>query len=183
MSRIPVPLSIVDTLAVSPPLLEAVQESFGAATDLFRLAGESPATPDGLLNLRKALEQGDLDPSTQKRIALAVRNYRENRRGHGACIDFTLNVVRQDGAQIECSRDADLSDEKARVAVALALRIVQKQGRLDEWDLAKAKRAGYTSVELLEIVGHVAFDALQDFINETFDTRTVPPVLEGARAA
>lgn len=171
MARIPVPLSIVDTLAVSPPLLNAVQASFGPAADLFRLAGETPATPNGLHNLRKALEQGRLPAATRDRITLAVQHYSEDLQCDRLMSSNEFRLGRCFG------------DTKSQVGIKFALRLIQQRGCVDEADLADVKRIGYSSVELLEIVGHVALNALTKYINEVFGTGSVPLEPEAARAA
>lgn len=169
MSDIPAPITIVDMIAASPSLLEAIEASFDPASALFNI----PATPAGLRNLRSALRNGGLPDATQKRIALAIgssdsHTYRRSR-------DFGLGQRHHDqGRQI---------DAKAQAAVSLAVKIAKCDGHVDEADLTPAKCAGFCASELLEIVGHVALNNLTIYINHLFATGDPVPVAQAARVA
>lgn len=174
MPDIPAPITIVDMVAASPPLLEAVEASFDPASDLFN----SPATPAGLHRLRSALRGGRLSGATQKRIALAIgnlddRTYRGIRR---------LGRAQQSFDYLR-SADVRLSDAKAQAAVNLAVKIAKCDGHVEEADLTAAKHAGFCASELLEIVGHVALNNLANYISHFFATENDFPFAQAARAA
>lgn len=174
MATISAPFTIVDMVASSPPLLEAVEASFEPSSDLFN----SPATPAGLRTLRRALRNGRLSDATQKRIALAIGNF--DGRAYR-----NISLLRRAQGPVGFSRQSDTppSDSKAQAAVGLAVRIAACDGCLEEADLVRIKQAGFCAAELLEIVGHVALNNLTNYINHLFATENHFPVAQTARAA
>lgn len=71
MSRIPA-IDPARADAKAQPLLDAVNKSLGVTPNLFRVAANSAAALEGLLDLNGALAKGRLDARTRETIALAV---------------------------------------------------------------------------------------------------------------
>ena len=183
MSRIPTP----DTIASAPqgahPLLQVVEESLGSVPNLFRLVANSPATLEGMLGMNGALSKGSLNAATRERIALAIANYNGCGYCNSAHTYLAKNVVRLDEAEIEANRKGRSTDAKADAAVKFALKIAKERGRITNADLAAVRLVGFSDAELVEIVGHVAYNILTNYLNEVFETEIDFPVVEVARAA
>lgn len=183
MSRIPTPATITDAPEAARPLLEAVKGSLGSVPNLFRLVGNSPAALEGMLGMNGALAKGSLNPATRERIALAIANYNGCSYCNSAHTYLAKNVAKLDEAEIEANRKGRSTDAKAEAAVQFALKIAKERGRITEGDIAAVKLAGFSNAELVEIVGHVGYNILTNYLNEAFDTEIDFPVVEAARAA
>ncbi len=71
MSRIPA-IDPATADAKAKPLLAALDKALGSTPNLFRVAANSPAVLEGLLNLNAAFGHGTLDVRVRESIALAV---------------------------------------------------------------------------------------------------------------
>ncbi|MEP2101649.1 MAG: carboxymuconolactone decarboxylase family protein [Parasphingorhabdus sp.] len=183
MSRIPTPAKVSEAPEGSHPLLEAVEGSIGSVPNLFRLVATSPATLEGMLGLNGALGKGALNAATRERIALAIANFNGCSYCNSAHTYIAKNVAKLDEAEIEANRKGRSTDAKADPAVQFALKIAEQRGRITDGDIAAVKLAGFTDAELLEIVGHVGYNILTNYLNEVFGTEIDFPVVEAARAA
>ncbi len=183
MSRIPTPATIAGTPASAHPLLEAVQESLGSVPNLFRLVANSPETLGGMLGMNDALSRGKLSAATRERIALAIANYNGCSYCNSAHTYLAKNVAKLDEAEIKANRSGRSTDAKADAAVQFAVKIAKERGRITNGDLAAVRLVGFSDAELVEIVGHVAYNILTNYLNEVFDTEIDFPVVEAARAA
>ncbi|MEM7683225.1 MAG: carboxymuconolactone decarboxylase family protein [Pseudomonadota bacterium] len=183
MSRISTPATITEAPEASQSQLEAVKASLGSVPNMFRLVSQSPATLEGLLGLNGALSRGSLNVATRERIALAIANYNGCSYCNSAHTYLGRKVAKLDDAEIDAARRGRSTDAKADAAVGLALKVAEARGRVSEADLAKARLAGFTDGELIEIVGHVALNTLTNYVNEAFATEIDFPVVEASRAA
>lgn len=183
MSRIPTPATIADSPEAARPLLEAVEGSLGSVPNLFRLVANSPETLEGMLSMNGGLCKGALNPATRERIALAIANYNGCSYCNSAHTYLAKNVAKLDEAEIAANRTGRSTDAKADAAVQFALKIAEERGRVTEGDIAAVRIAGFSDAEIVEIVGHVGYNILTNYLNEVFDTQIDFPVVEAARAA
>ncbi len=183
MSRIKTPATIAEAPQAARPLLEAVEGSLGSVPNLFRLVGNSPETLEGMLGMNGALAKGSLNPATRERIALAIANYNGCSYCNSAHTYLAKNIAKLDEAEIAANRSGHSTDAKADAAVQFALKIAEQRGRVSEGDIAAARLAGFSDGELVEIVGHVAYNILTNYLNEAFGTQIDFPLVEAARAA
>ncbi len=183
MSRIPTPATIADSPEAARPLLEAVEASLGSVPNLFRLVANSPITLEGMLGMNGALSKGSLNAATRERIALAIANYNGCSYCNSAHTYLAKNVAKLDEAEIASNRSGRSTDAKADAAVQFALKIAEERGRVTEGDIATVRLAGFSDAEIVEIVGHVGYNILTNYLNEVFDTEIDFPVVEAARAA
>jgi AhpD family alkylhydroperoxidase len=177
MSRIPTPISIEASPVASQPLLEAVKQQLGAAPNMFRLIGTSPAALEGYLGLSGALGKGQLDLKTRQRIALAVAE----RNGCDYCLSahtyLGKNLAKLEDAEMDANRDGGSGDAKASAAVRFAVRLVQERGHVSPADVEAVKAAGYSDAQLIEIVLHVALNTLTNYVNVVAATDIDFPVV------
>lgn len=183
MSRIPTPATIADAPQGARPLLEAVEGSLGSVPNLFRMVANSPAALEGMLAMNGALDKGSLNAATRERIALAIANYNSCNYCNSAHTYLAKNVAKLDEAEIAANRTGRSTDAKADAAVQFALKIAAERGRVTDGDIAAVRLAGFSDAEIVEIVGHVGYNILTNYLNEAFDTEIDFPVVEAARAA
>lgn len=183
MSRIKAPHSIDAAPEKAQPLLNAVKAKLGKAPNLYLLTAASPAALEGLLSLNGALGQGALDAATRERIALAIANVNGCDYCNSAHTYLAKNVAKLSDDEIALNRDGRSNDAKADAAVSLARKIALSRGEVSDNEIARAKAAGLSDAELVEIVAHVALNSFTNYLNEVFKTPVDFPVVAAKRAA
>ncbi len=183
MSRIPTPQTIEQTHEKARPLLNAVKAKLGKAPNLYLLTAASPAALEGLLSLSGALANGALDAATRERIALAIANVNGCDYCNSAHTYLAKTVAKLSDDEIERNREGRSNDVKADVAVSLARKIAFSRGEISDGEIARAKGAGISDAELVEIVAHVALNTFTNYLNEVFKTPVDFPVVAAKRAA
>lgn len=183
MSRIPTPQAIEQTPEKAQPLLNAVKAKLGKAPNLYLLTAASPAALEGLLSLSGALGNGVLDAATRERIALAIANVNGCNYCNSAHTYLAKNIAKLSDEEIEKNREGRSGDVKADVAVSLARKIAFSRGDVTDGEIARAKGAGLSDAELVEIVAHVALNTFTNYVNEVFKTPVDFPVVAAKRAA
>jgi AhpD family alkylhydroperoxidase len=63
------------------------------------------------------------------------------------------------------ARRADSANPHTRAVLRLARSVLEQRGRVADEELAEARTAGVTDAEVLEIVAHVALNALSNYVN------------------
>ena len=182
MPRLPIPAPIETSPAAAQPLLQAVEKQLGVVPNLFRLVGTSPAALEGFLGLSGALAKGELSAATRGRIALAVAQ----NNGCDYCLSahtyLGKNLAKLSDAEMAANRDGGSTDPKAAAAVRFATEIVRTRGHVSDTDLKAVKNAGYSDVQIIEIVLHVALNTLTNYVNVVAKTEIDFPVVT-AKAA
>ena len=51
-----------------------------------------------------------------------------------------------------------------------AVEIVRQRGQVDASAVERARRAGFTDAELVEIIGHTALNTLTNYVNSVLET-------------
>mgnify|MGYP006406170043 FL=1 len=177
MSRIPTPATLDVSPAASQPLLQTVQASLGSVPNLFRLLGNSPATLEGYLQLNGALDEGELEPATRERIALAVAEVNQCHYCLAAHTYLGKHVAKLTDTEILANRHGSSGDHQAEVAVKFAVLLVQRRGDVSRADVETVLAAGYSHAQLLEIIAHVALTTLTNYVNRALDTEIdFPPI-------
>jgi uncharacterized peroxidase-related enzyme len=183
MPRINAPQAIDAAPEKAQSLLNAVKAKLGKAPNLYLLAATSPAALEGLLSLNGALGHGALDAPTRERIALAVANVNGCDYCNSAHTFLAKNIAKLSDDEIEKNREGRSNDAKADAAVSLARKIALARGDVTDGEIARAKAAGLSDAELVEIVAHVALNTFTNYLNEVFKTTVDFPVVAAKRAA
>lgn len=170
MSHIPTPATIDAAPEASRPMLEAIKKQLGSVPNIFRMMSNSPAVLGAYTGMSGALGKGALDAATRERIALAVGQL----NGCHYCVSahsmIAKNVAKLDADEIYANRRGVSNDARADAAVRFAVKIVQARGGVKPSDIDAVKAAGYSDEEVVEIVGHVAFATLTNYLNEVLGT-------------
>ncbi|MEM6355412.1 MAG: carboxymuconolactone decarboxylase family protein [Pseudomonadota bacterium] len=150
---------------------------------MFRLIGNSAAMLEGYLGLDSALGKGTISAAKRERIAIALANTNCCDYCNGAHTFPAKTLAKLDHAELAANRAGSSTDAKAHAAVAFAVKVATNRGRVSEDDLAHMRDAGHSDADVVEIVGHVALDALTNYVNEVFETDLDFPFAGAARAA
>jgi len=183
MTRIALPATIDAAPEKAQSLLNAVKAKLGKAPNLYLLTAASPAALEGLLSLSGALGQGALDAATRERIALAIANVNGCDYCNSAHTYLAKNIAKLSDEEIAKNRDGRSGDVKADVAVSLARKIAFSRGDVTDGEIARAKGAGLSDAELVEIVAHVALNTFTNYLNEVFKTPVDFPAVASAKRA
>ncbi len=169
MSRIPIPAT-EQAPSAAQPLLASAKKQLGTAPNLLRILANSPAALEAYLGLSGALANGDLDAATRERVALAVAEV----NGCDYCLSAhtyrAREVAKLDDAEITANQSGASSDMKADAAIRFAAKLVRERGRVSEADFAAVKHAGYSDVEMVEIIAHVGLSLFSNMVNVALKT-------------
>lgn len=169
MSRLSIP-AVVDAPAASQPLLAAVQSKLGVVPNLMKLLGHSPAALEGYLSLSGALDKGVLNAKLRESLALAVAES----NGCDYCLAahsyIGKNLVKLSDDEIAQARDGRATDTRTDTALRFAQRVVSERGHVQDADIAALRAAGFSDAETVEIVLHVALNALTNYVNNVAHT-------------
>jgi uncharacterized peroxidase-related enzyme len=124
----------------------------------------SPAALRGYLGLRDALTGGALGPVARELLALLVAQDNDCEY----CVSahsFRGDRMRISGEDLIRARHADSPNPHTRAVLRLARSVLAQRGRVADDELAEARAAGVTDAEVLEVVAHVALNALSNYVN------------------
>jgi len=180
MSRIP---AVDPTQAQGPQkeLLDAVQQKMGKAPNITRVMANAPAVLNSYLQLSGALGAGTLDAKVREQIALTVGEINQC----NYCLSAHTAIggmVGLSAHEIENARSAKAADPKANTILDLARTLTVNRGRLTDDELQKARNAGITDGELLEVTANVALNILTNYVNHLADTEIDFPAVQPAGA-
>lgn len=150
-------------------LLDGVQAAMGVIPNLMKTLAHSPAALEGYLNLNKALAHGVLSPKLREQLAIAVAQ--DNSCDY--CLSAHTFLGKRAGLgpdELAAARQGASDDQKAAAGLKFAKTIVQQRGQVSDEELAAVRQAGYTDVEITEIVGHVALNVLTNYFNVVAQT-------------
>ncbi len=168
MARIE-PVSPEETQEKSKELLGAVQEKFGKVPNIFKTMAHSPAAMEGFLQLHGALSKGVLSESFQEQIALCVSEV----NGCNYCLAAHTAIGKGAGISEEeviSSRQGEAVDPKIQAGLSFAGVIAANHGWVSDEDYKAVQQAGYSSEEIIEIIGQVAKNIFANYFNHIAET-------------
>lgn len=181
MSRLP--LTTADTVpAASRPLLAQVHAAFGATPAMFRAVAHSPAALTSLWGSFGALGAGTLPAALTEQIAVAVAD----RNGCDYCLAAHTALGRKAGVGADAmarAQSGDSDDPRTAAALAFALKLVDRRGRVAEQDIAALRAAGYDDGAVVEIIAHVALNLFTNYVNLALDVPVDFPAVKLRNAA
>lgn len=146
-------------------LLLAVEQSLGAVPNFIRALANSPAALDGFLGLFKLAHDGELDPLTRERIALAVAEQNSCQY----CVSAHTALGRKaglDNDEMLANRDGASADPKAAAALAFTQALVENTGNVTRAEFDAVRAAGHSDGEIVEIISHVALNTFTNLIGK-----------------
>lgn len=157
-------------------LLDGVKQQMGAVPNIFRTMGQAPAVLDAFLKQSSALAGGSLSAQVREQIALVTAG--KNQCDYCASAHTALGS----GAGVDQSELADnlrgrSSNATTQAALTFAARIVEKQGRVTDSDLAAVRQAGFSDGELVEIIAVTCMNIFTNYLNHIAGTEIDFPVI------
>jgi uncharacterized peroxidase-related enzyme len=154
----------------SKPILEDLK-SKGKFLNIFKALANSPAALDGYLKFSGALGSGTLGNEAREGIALLLAQ----RNGCDYCMTAHTGLAKKfgfDDAAVASSRQGTGGkDERVGAAVRFAAAVLDAQGgAVSETDLNKAREAGLSDSDVVEILATIALNYFTNIFNNVNDT-------------
>lgn len=152
----------------SQELLQQLKSKIGMTPTMMRALANSPAALKSYMRFSEALSEGELSKKEREQIALAV--------GQANRCDYCLaahsaigKMVGLNPDEIRDSRLGSAVDRRAGAIVRFATQIVEKQGRVSDEDLDRAREVGLSDGEIAEIVAATSLNIFTNYFNHVAD--------------
>jgi uncharacterized peroxidase-related enzyme len=143
------------------PLFESLKQKLGSVPNLFATIGQSPEALRALLEATDTLSRGALSPREVELVNLLTSEL----NGCGYCVSAHGALGKLAGLspdEIDAARSGRGADAREQAMLALVRRVVRTGGAGAGTDLARAREAGLSDGEVIEVLAHVA---LKTFTN------------------
>jgi len=160
MPRIP-PVQLASAPEKVRPLFEGLKKKLGSVPNLFATIGQSPEALQGLLGSMEALSAGALSAREVEQVNLLTSEL----NGCAYCVAAHGALGKLSGLSpddIEAARAGRGASAREQAILALVRRVVRTGGAGAGTDLARAREAGLSDAELVEVLAHVS---LKSFTN------------------
>jgi len=149
----------------SQPILDGIAADLGFVPNLAAAVAASPTLLAGFDGLRRAVSDTSFDPVHREIAGLAVGVAVDN--AYGVAFHSTvLGRLGVDDGDIEAMRSGDEPRDAIRAAVyAFARALVLDRGAVDEGVVHRARQAGLTDADLLQLVAECAFASLVGLVD------------------
>lgn len=163
MSRIPL-IQPADATGELKSTFEAVRGRFGAVPNGVKALGVSPGTLRGYLDFADALGSGSLSRPERERIAVLTAQQNEC----GYCLSAHTLGGRAAGLSDEelvASRQGRAAEPRAAALLAFASAVLEHRGDVPEAELGRARAAGLSDAELIEVVAEISLNTFTNYAN------------------
>lgn len=151
--------------AASRPLLDGIAADLGFVPNLAATVAASPTLLAGFDGLRRAVGDASFDPIRREVTGLAVSVAVDNAYGT-AFHSLVLAALGVDQAEITAMRRGDEPGDPVLAAVyAFAQAVVVGRGVVDDAVVRRARGAGLTAADLLQVVAECAFAGLVGLVD------------------
>jgi uncharacterized peroxidase-related enzyme len=160
-------LQPVDPAAASGPtkeLFDLVQQRFGRIPNAMKMLANSPPAFAAWWAFDQAMAGSSLPPSIHEQVAVLMANL----NGCVYCLSAHTAAARAVGvssADADHARHGAASDPQAAAALAFARDAVAARGDLSDAALGRARSAGLTDAQLIEILATVAMNVFNNYYN------------------
>jgi uncharacterized peroxidase-related enzyme len=178
MARIE-PLTIENASPPAAEILSAIKGKIGMVPNIYAAMAHSPAALSAKLSFDEAFGKSSLSAPVKEQLALTIAGANtcdycasaHTAIGKGAGLDDT---------ELSNNLAGNASDPKVQALLTLAKSIVATQGNLSDDQVAKARSAGVTDAELVEVVATVAINIFTNYFNHIAATDIDFPVVTTA---
>ena len=166
MSRVSIQAQAVP--AASQPLLDQIQQAFGATPNMFKAVSNSPAALQSMWGFFGALGKGTLGARLGEQLAVAIAN--ANRCEYCLAAHTVLGQnAGATGADMAAAQVGRSDDPRTAAALAFALKVVGQRAQVDDADFTNLRTAGFDDGQIVEIMAHVALNLFTNYINVALD--------------
>ncbi|OAI17551.1 carboxymuconolactone decarboxylase family protein [Methylomonas koyamae] len=163
--------SIQTAPGIAQPLLEGSLKKYGFVPNLHGGLAEAPAALKAYIDLTALFDQISFSPTERQVILLAVSVENHCTYCVAAHSMIAKHMVKADPAIVEALRNGKpLSDAKMDALASFTRAVVKNRGAVCGQTLDKFITAGYSRVQVLEVLLGVAFKTLSNYTNHIIDT-------------
>lgn len=163
-------------------LYTAITKQLGMVPNFLKVFANSPAALRAFLGLHSIAGEGNLDPLTRERIALALAE----QNACQYCVSAHTAIGRKaglDGTEMEANRTGTSQDAKAAAAVKFAKTLAENNGDVTTAELLEVRNAGYSDADIVEIITHVGMNVLTNILGKASRVEIDFPKVELQSAA
>lgn len=149
--------------------LDTIISLFGKVPNIFKAMAHSGASLKAFLGIAGALKESTITPEINAKISLRIAAI----NGCEYCLaahSFSASKVLSK-EEIEASKQGKSSDAKAQAAIDFAQAVMKKAGKVSDDEFEKAKNAGFSEAELLEIIAIVTLNFYTNAVNNVAQTK------------
>lgn len=163
------PVDPENTSGRTRQLLDGIQEEWGMTPNVFRTLANAPVALEGYLGLADALSRGTLGAELREQIAVAVAEWHRCDYSLAAHCAIARTLGLSEDAITDARRGGS-PDRKVEAALNFARHMLDKQGWIDDDDVARLRDAGYGDREIVEIIANVAVSIFSNYFNHVAGT-------------
>ena len=145
--------------------LAKAKQTFGFVPNLMGILAESPAALNGLQALYGSFGQSSFSPAERELLLLAISTV----NGCTYCVPAHTAAAKaagQSGDVIEAFREGKpIPDARLAALRAFAAAVVEKRGRVSEAEIDAFLEAGFTRVQVLEVMLAAALMTITNYTN------------------
>jgi len=163
------PLDPKNATRKTKQMFDEMAVRFGFVPNLFRVLANARAALEAYFNFSSALHAGALDSKVEEQIALAVAE--SNLCDY--CRAAHILLGRQAGLtedEIADAIHAKAVDAKTDAILKLARGIIVERGEISDPELERARAAGLTDGEIVEIVAQVVLNIFMNYLDHVART-------------
>ena len=155
-------------------ILSTVEDKYGFRPNLIEELVKAPSAARVYLGGQDAMADSSLSPTQQQAVQLTVAAH----NGCHYCDAAHTTLGGQLGIEadaLDIIRDGGVpEDPELRGVVRATLRVVEKEGWLEESDLSELADEGIDRQQLYEVIALVALKTLSNYVNHIADTEIDP---------
>lgn len=149
--------------------LETIIGLFGKVPNIFKAMSNSPAVLKAFLGLAGGLNESTIPAEINERIALRIAAIDGCDYCQAAHAFSGSKILPKE--EVLAALEGKASDVKAQAALDFATAVLKKAGKVSDDEFEKAKNAGFSEGEILEIVAFVVINFFTNSINNVSQTK------------
>lgn len=150
-------------------IFDTLKKKVGMVPNLYATAANSNVALGAILGFGEALGGGTLSGKEVEAVALAVAEVNNCEY----CLAAHTAIGKMNGfteAQTLELRTGNIEDAKLAALTQLARELTDNKGRADQGFIDAFFAAGYSKAALVEVIGFVALNTFNNFLNNTAET-------------
>jgi len=146
---------------------DQIHAAFGVIPNMFKTIGNSPAALEAMWNFFGALSKGKIDKKLSELIAVRVADL--NRCEY--CLAAHTYLGKSAGlseTELKSAQAGESANSRTQAALFFASQIVNNKAHLAAADFSDIRKAGFSDIEISEILAHVALNIFTNYTNVAF---------------
>jgi len=163
-------------------LLNTVEQTFGTIPNTAKVMANSPAVLESFLSFATAMREAKIGEKLHNQVKLNT----SETNSCDYCTSILCSVAPSAGLSADdilAGRTGNSKDQRTETALKFAEAVLENRGRVNDDQLADARKAGFDDAEIIEIVTSVVLGCFTNFLNNVADTELDIPQAEPVAAS